>query len=146
MWLQFLPAKQCVVAWSPPWRGEDVIFFVMHIPALPIGKRWACKELGWLRAQRHALHSHGCLWMLRMPHKRPLCQLQLPLSGVVNSTKCIRRVFFFYIPSIPPCPIMRILTSTDPKMFYISVQPNQRLCYNILWHLRFGSWYQSSNK
>ena len=24
---------------NPPWRAKDVIFSVMHIPALPIGKR-----------------------------------------------------------------------------------------------------------
>lgn len=96
--------------------GEERAFSLLSCTyqRLPIGKRWACKELGWLRARRRGVHSHGCLWMLRMPRKRPLFQLQLPLSGGV--------VFVFF--TFPPCHTVLLWRSQN----VLHIQPNQRLC------------------
>lgn len=66
---------------NPPWQAKDVIFSVMRVPALPIGKRWAWKEVGWMRAQ----DAQACCARLRSrvtirtPDKWSLCQRQLQI-------------------------------------------------------------------
>lgn len=113
-----------------PWREKDVIFSVMHTPALPIGKRWACKELGWLRAQGTELCCEllQCLWILRMPHKLSFCQHQLPLRGVVNSTGCVWSFLYSsHVINISP------MFAKCKSIFPLNVQ--------VKWHNKNNPWH-----
>lgn len=89
---------------ASPLRWEmDVISSVVLIPALPMGKRWAHKQLGWLRARR-AVHG-GRLWIWRGFMKDPLDASLLRIPRILLSltqicfvlfTHCFFNGMFFY--------------------------------------------------
>lgn len=107
---------------NPPWRAKDVIFSVMHIPALPIGKRWACKELGWLRAQG----TEARCARLRLPVNTKDASLTRDSFVSINSlweeSWIAQSVWdLFYIPPISSTfPILDFFfySSADPKSSY----------------------------
>lgn len=126
---------------KPPWRAKDVIFSVMHIPALPIGKRWACKERGWLRARG----TEGRCARLRLPANTKDASQETLLSASTPFWKeswIAQSVWeLFYISSSHITNISYLNSSLQiPRVHIFLVRPSHNK--NTLWHLWFGNLYQ----
>lgn len=97
-----LIASQALCGWvSPPWREKDVIFSVMHIPA----QRWACKELGWLRAQGTEARC-AQLWLpvnTKDVSQETLLSASVSFSDESWITQSVSDIF--YNPPVSSCPI-----------------------------------------